>query len=262
LKRFYRWQKGLPKDKDPPETEWIKISNSNGKQILPEELLIEDDVQKMLTVCENSRDRAFLLSIFETGGRIAEVLNLRRKHVRFDDLGAVFAFSRKRGDRPARIIQAAPALSQWMNDHPDKDPESPLWLVIGIKSHGEPMLYDGARKLLRRLAKCAGVKKRVNPQSFRYAGASYLAHYMTERQMESYLGWSVGSKMPRIYVHLSGRDLDPVLSRINGIETKIEAASEKPKLTPKICPRCHQKSIGLDRFCSSCGLPLDRNGLS
>lgn len=160
LKRFYRWLRGLPRDKDPPETEWIKTTNNNGKQILPEELLTEDDIQKMFAVCENSRDRAFLLAVYETGGRIAEVLNLRRKHVRFDDLGAVFAFSGKTGDRPARIIQAAPALAEWMTDHPDKDPESPLWLCVGIKGHGEPMLYDGARKLLRRVAKLANIKKR------------------------------------------------------------------------------------------------------
>jgi hypothetical protein len=76
LKRFYRWQRGLPKNKDPPETEWIKISNSNGKQILPEELLAEEDIQKMLEVCENSRDRAFLLAVCSRIQNLKSSLNI------------------------------------------------------------------------------------------------------------------------------------------------------------------------------------------
>lgn len=212
LKRFYRWLRKLPDEQDPPATSLIKIRNGNSKQVLPEELLTETDIQKMHQFCQNSRERAFLLSVFETGGGIAEVLNLRRKHVRFDDLGAVFAFSGKTGDRPVRVISATPALAQWTNDHPQDDPDAQLGLVMGLKGRWEPMLYESARKLLRRLAKDAGIRKRVNPHLFRHARASFLAKHMTERQMASYMGWSVGSRMPRIYVHLSGRDLDPVLS--------------------------------------------------
>jgi integrase/recombinase XerD len=83
LKRYFRWLRHLPDDKDPPETSWIKINNHNGKRILPEELLTEEEIQKMLEVCENSRDRALLSTIYETGGRIAEVLTLQRKRVQF-----------------------------------------------------------------------------------------------------------------------------------------------------------------------------------
>jgi integrase len=50
-------------------------------------LLNEDDVTKLVAVCENSRDRAFVLCVFETGGRITELLNIRRKHVQFDQYG-------------------------------------------------------------------------------------------------------------------------------------------------------------------------------
>jgi integrase/recombinase XerD len=255
LKRFYRWLRHLPDDKDPPETSWIRISNSNGKRILPEELLTEEEVGKMLQVCDNSRDRAFLACIFETGGRVAEVLNLRRKHVEFDEYGAALILSGKTGDRRDRIIMAAPALASWMNDHPDKNPDAPLWLVIGVKNHYEPLMYDSARQLLKRLAERAGVKKRVNPHSFRHARASSLANVLTEQQLEQYLGWTPGSRMPKIYVHLSGRDLDSALLRMHGLSKETEA-SKTPKLTVKNCPRCKQKNGPVNRYCSSCGLPL------
>jgi integrase/recombinase XerD len=98
LKRFYRWLRGLPPGQNPPETAWIR-GNSVKNRILPEELLNEDDISSLLKACENSRDRAFVLTLYELGGRIGEVLSLRRKHVTFDTYGAVLLVSGKTGDR-------------------------------------------------------------------------------------------------------------------------------------------------------------------
>jgi integrase len=173
LKRFYRWLRHLPRKQDPPETAWISVGAGN-KQVLPEELLNEEDIAKMLLACETSRDRAFLLCVDETGGRIAELLNLQRRHVTFDEYGAILMVSGKTGDRRIRVVASVPALAQWLNDNPFKEPEAPLWIVIGDKHHGEPLLYDSARFLLRRLAEKAGVKKRVNPHSFRHSRGSWV----------------------------------------------------------------------------------------
>ena len=129
-----------------------------------------------------------------------------------------------------------------------------MWIITGDKHHGEPLLYDAARFLLKRLAQKAGVKKRINPHSFRHARASYLANHMTERQMEQYLGWTPGSKMPKIYVHLSGRDTDAALLRIHGLEAP--ETKKGPILSPTLCPRCQQRNDPTVRFCAKCGLPL------
>jgi integrase/recombinase XerD len=254
LKRFYRWLRHLPEEQDPPETAWIRIGNGF-KQVLPEELLTEDDIAKLVEACENSRDRALVLCTYETGGRIGELLNLRRKHVQFDEYGAVLMFSGKTGDRRVRVIAAAPALAQWLNDSPVKNPESPLWVIIGDRNHGEPLLYDSVRFLLRSLGKKCGLQKKVNPHAFRHARASFLANNLTERQMEQYLGWAPGSKMPKVYVHLSGRDVDSALLRMHGIETDAHEVS-RPKLSPVKCPRCNQSNGAESFYCCKCGLPL------
>jgi integrase/recombinase XerD len=110
LKRFFRWLRHLPRRQDPPETGWITVGTGN-KRVLPEELLSEDDVAKMLLACESYRDRAFLLCTDETGGRIAELLNLQRKHVTFDEYGAILIVSGKTGDRRIRVVASAPAFA-------------------------------------------------------------------------------------------------------------------------------------------------------
>jgi integrase/recombinase XerD len=128
--------------------------------------------------------------------------------------------------------------------------------VTGDAGQSEPLLYDGAWFLLKRLAKKAGVKKKVNLHAFRYSRASRLANALTERQMEQYLGWTTGSKMPRVYVALSGRDTDTPILRMNGIEVE-QAKTTKAKLPASTCPRCKQKNTALHRFCASCRLPLN-----
>jgi len=254
LKRFYRWLKSLPKGQNPPETAWISIGGGN-KRVLPEELLTQDEIMRLVKVCENSRDRALVLNIYETGGRIGELLNLRRKHVQFDQYGSTLIFSGKTGDRRVRTIESTPALAQWVNyDHPINDPEAPLWINTGDRNHTEALVYDAVRMLLRRLAHKAGIKKRVNPHSFRHARASYLANHLTERQMEQYLGWTTGSKMPQIYVHLSGREVDDALLQLHGMQR--EDPKKTPELTPLTCPRCNTKNLAMGKFCSKCALPL------
>lgn len=128
--------------------------------------------------------------MYETGGRIGELLNLRRKHVQFDNIGAVLIFSGKTGDRRVRLITTTPALSQWMLDHPLDDPDAPLWVTLGDRNRGAPLDYGAARYALQSLAERAKIKKRINPHSFRHARASYLANHLTEAQLGKYLGWT------------------------------------------------------------------------
>lgn len=255
LKRFYRWLRKLSPGQSPPETAWIRVRSAK-KKILPEELLTEDDVSALLSACENSRDRAFTMTLYELGGRIGELLSLRRKNVAFDEFGAVLILSGKTGDRRVRAIVSTAYLSQWLNDHPHKDPESPLWVSLSDSSRGKALDYASSRMLLQRLARRAGIRKRVNPQAFRHSRASFLANALTERQMEQYLGWVPGSRMPEIYVHLSGRDVDNALLAMNGIEIAKPRGLEV-KLKPKTCTRCEQKNEPISKYCSHCKMPLD-----
>ena len=72
--------------------------------------------------------------------------------------------------------------------------------------------------------------------------------------MNQVFGWKQGSDMPSVYVHLSGRDVDDALLGVYGLKT---VEQEKPKLTPKICPRCAVTNVLDAKFCSRCGLALD-----
>jgi ribosomal protein L40E len=90
---------------------------------------------------------------------------------------------------------------------------------------------------------------------FRHRRATKYARILTEEQMNQYFGWVHGSKMPRRYVHLSGRDVDPAILKAHGYKVPEEEVGRQK--SPKFCPRCRTKNSPLAQFCSKCGLALD-----
>ncbi|MCK4634960.1 MAG: zinc ribbon domain-containing protein, partial [Candidatus Aenigmarchaeota archaeon] len=62
--------------------------------------------------------------------------------------------------------------------------------------------------------------------------------------------------MPSTYVHLSGRDLDDAILRMNGI--KKEKEIEEKDFVPKNCQRCKEVNPPTAKFCKRCGLPMNQ----
>jgi len=255
VKRFWRWLKGLARGKDPPETEWITIGKAQSRTILPEDLLTKEETRKLIETAEHPRDKAYVAVADESGGRPGEVLTMKVRSVTFDEYGAVIVVRGKKGERRIRLVASAPDLAAWLHIHPERqNPNAPLWVNIGTTNHGRAYDYYAARKLLRELAERAHVRKRVNPYSFRHAAATYMANFLTEAQMCEYFGWKQGSKMPSVYVRLSGRDIDNRLLELHGLKPK---PNERLEQTVRACPRCEQKNSSASRLCSRCGSALD-----
>ncbi|MEM3027401.1 MAG: phage integrase N-terminal SAM-like domain-containing protein, partial [Candidatus Bathyarchaeia archaeon] len=59
LKRFYKWLKGN-NEEYPPEVKWIKTTLKAKDELLPEDLLTEEEISRLLGACDNPRDKAFI----------------------------------------------------------------------------------------------------------------------------------------------------------------------------------------------------------
>ena len=252
LRVFYRWLKA---DNYPEEVSWIKVRGSH-KHKLPEELLTPEEVNKLIDAADHIRDKAFISTLYESGCRIGELLCLQIKHVQFDEFGAVLLVNGKTGQRRVRVIASEPRLHQWIENHPLRyNPDAPLWITIGTNSRYKVWNYGTAKDVLKKIARKAGIKKRVYPHLFRHSRATHLANHLTEAQMKQYFGWVQGSDMASVYVHLSGRDVDNALLRLNGLEVKEEKREEQFKAL--ICPRCKARNSPDAKFCGNCGMCLD-----
>jgi ribosomal protein L40E len=58
-------------------------------------------------------------------------------------------------------------------------------------------------------------------------------------------------------VHLSSRNIDNALLKLNGIKTEDEVNNEEHTLRIKTCLRCQESNSPTSGFCSRCGCPLD-----
>ena len=226
---------------------WVKMAKPKG---LPNELLTERDVQALIDASLNSRDRAFIAMLYEGGFRIGELGTMRVKDLTFDQWGAIAMVTGKTGMRRVRLIWSMPYITQWITEHPKREErDAPLWVSL---RGGLRINYNATRIQLQKIAKRAGVEKRVNPHSFRHSRSTHLASRLTESQMEEYLGWVHGSRMPSIYVHMSGRDLDADLLKMYGLK----AETEEKKLELVVCPYCKTVNVQGARVCMNCKRPI------
>ncbi|MFA5032783.1 MAG: tyrosine-type recombinase/integrase [bacterium] len=272
IKRFYQWLRGIEeKGVYPDEVKWIPTTLKQDKHILPEELLTEDEINKMINAAEHPRDKALISTLADSGCRIGELLTLRLKHLIFDKYSAVLTVNGKTGMRRIRVIGATPYLASWKDVHPDKDdPEAPLWVVRGttkeiakdknkLKNYkfnwGYSIGYRGATKMLQKLAEKGKIKKRVNPHSFRHARATFLANKLTEAQLKELFGWTQSSDMAAVYVHMSGRDTDKALLNVYGLAQDEE--KERSKFELRKCSRCSKQNPATATICEACGGALD-----
>lgn len=253
LKKFYRFVANIDEKGVYPENiKWLRTNVKNNHKKLPEELLTEEEIELMIRNAKTTRDKAFISVLSESGCRIGEVANLKIKDVVFDEYGARITICGKTGARKIRLVNSAPYLQEWLNNHPfNQDSDSYIW----VRGDGKPLSYGRISELLKRIGEIAKIKKRIYCHLFRHGRATFLAKHLTEAQMKDCLGWTQSSKMAGIYVHLSGRDTDDAILKLNGL--KIEEEKKEQKLKPKVCLRCKTINEATNRFCKICGFVLD-----
>jgi len=257
LKQFYKWLKGVDNEY-PPEVKWLKPSMKRQEKYMLNEndLVTEEEVRKLIEATDQSRNKAIISLLAESGARIGEVGNLRIRDISFDKLGTIMTVNGKTGPRRIRVVHSTPYILTWVNNHPARhEPDAALWISMGSLNFRKPLRYEGFTKILREAFKKASIKKRCNPHIFRHSRASQLAKHMTEFQMNQYFGWIQGSDMPSTYVHLSGKDIDDAILKLSGVKTE-----EQPERVtkPSICPRCEYINPQGCVYCGRCAEILDK----
>ena len=254
IKIFYRW---LRKSDDyPEEVRWIEMNNRENNDKLPEEILTEEEVVKLSNAAYNLRDKALTLILYESGCRVGELRSLKLKNIQFDDYGCVLIIpGGKTGSRRIRIIKYTKDLLNWLDIHPTKnDSESYVWVSLG-KNKNQLLSYLEIREIFKRLAKRSGITKRVNPHSFRHARATHLAGMnVGDAIMKEIFGWKKDSRMASVYFHLSGKNVDDVLLKLNGFKPN---ETETKQISSRTCVKCGENNGILSHFCKKCNTPLD-----
>lgn len=248
FKLFLRWKN---QGQVPPCIAWWKAGRTD-TNLLPENILTEQEVLALLNHVPGGRDRTLVHLLYDTGMRVGEVLALQRQHLTFDNLGAIILIpGGKSGRRRLRAISSAPALREHINGMSDKRPEAPLWTTYA----GLPLGYQTVLHTIQRAAKRAGIGKDVRCHSLRHARATVLRRKgVSESSLRSQFGWTKDSVMVERYSHLSSEDVDNELAKATGLPTPKQ--DEKSCLAPVKCAICGRENDATYSFCTSCNSSL------
>jgi hypothetical protein len=223
-----------------------------------------ENIKDLLAVCETQRDRALVMLFWDSGARVSEILDSNIGDVRFDQYGAVVSVSGKTGRRNIRLVNAVPDLQQWINIHPMKnDPAAPLFVTSVKRGHPtvSRLTVRRVQNIFSRLGDLAGCSKDCNPHAFRHGRLTTRGKQLTESELREYAGWSKGSSMAAVYVHLSSRDIDDKILATEGIKQTPEDLQNGNAMKMIECPRCKRKNPPDAMYCFVCSMALNDEAL-
>lgn len=157
----------------------MRKATSRGR-IFPPEVLSRDEVMALIEACANTpagaRNRALIALLYRTGLRITEALSLEPKDLDFD--GGAVRVLRGKGGRSRTVgidPGAAAVVSEWLAIRE-------AWVVEGrsrattvfCQRDGRRLESSYIRVLVPRLARAAGIEKRVHPHGLRHTHAAEL----------------------------------------------------------------------------------------
>jgi len=231
-----------------------------------------------LKYCPDKRDRYYHAMAIDMSARPHEISGLKISDIRFNitDDGVQYAEVRKRdgktGPRTVPLIDSIPYLKEWITDHPTgTNPEAWLFVSLCTNSYGEKLTYagivyrysyyykkryfpeilnnenmhDADKAFIRNM-----LTKPWNLYVFRHGALTVKSQFLPESVLREHAGWTMSSKMPEIYVHLSGES-SKILLQKRGI-VKRQDKETSVALSCKQCPHCLEICKRDSRFCIKC----------
>jgi len=262
---FYRYHSNL--GIDPEE---IEIDKERGRQIRPNDLLTQEDIDALLTNCYGLRDRALLAMGLATGQRIDALRTLRNKHVTIQGQTMDITLNEEEGTLKGAngskpLLWSKHYVKSWYDNHPYKDdPEAALFCptpdapLPDDRDPQGPMHYQTIRDKLHRIGKKAGVEpeKSVYPHLLRHTAITRMVlEGLNEQKIKMIAGWSADSSEFETYVTLSDELSNDSIREDLGLPT----SGDVPVLgrpTLQECPECHDRLPEDPAHCPTCHVPL------
>ena len=260
LKQLWKIKNGRSLKERPTEIENISTCIKRSDVSQPKGLITDVEMKAMLKQCQ-PRDAAMLSLLYEAGPRVSELVALKKSDVEFLHEGARIHIPEgtKTGARSVLVVDAVPALAAWIQFHPMKDDDAPLF--VGKRGFGSKnwtaLAPESVNKMLKETAQKAGIRRRIYPHLYRHSSATSHAKHFTDRELMGYYGWR-SSKTVGVYVQMSGKDCDDAVLRMHG---RSEGEKIKDELEPKRCERCNFLNDVKNIRCGKCGLALDKMAL-
>lgn len=259
VKQFLRWHTG--------GADWVEdvtIGAAEDREVDPNDLLTDDEIQALLDAASKSRDQALIAMLADTGLRIGALASLRIRDLDLSGQTALVSINENANVKGASgtvpLTWSEGHLSTYLSTHPRRDvDDAPAFHKDAGHWDGEDdgaLAYQYLASRVKEVADDAGVDRdRVNLHNFRHTAISnWIRDGLTEQAIKHRASWDVDSDMIGVYSAVRDEELnDQILEHYD-----IAADGEGEHSTPDLeeCPRCQSALRGNERFCPSCAAPL------
>jgi site-specific recombinase XerD/phage FluMu protein Com len=227
------------------------------KPVDPDRLPTPKTVENMVKNTDRTRDKALIMTIWSSGGRIGEVLGLKWKDVLFQDEIVKVHFRRtKTGDSRKVPLRAGLLYLQELQEKDERssDPEA---FIFRNLNRDKQLSHAGVCEILRKARENTDIPARIktNPHAFRKGRATYLASEgMNQAQLCQFGGWVQGSSHVAKYVRMADSDVEQGIKELTGLDSGED--QDKVDLTPVKCYECKELNKFEAENCSNCGTVL------
>jgi integrase len=229
---------------------------------LPQEMLTEADIYKMIKACSNTRDQFFIALIgLDCALRPVEARNIKWGDIKKDQYGYfITVYTAKKSGmketRNVRIIKSEPYFIKWCENYPlERKDESYVFLA---NHNYTQWSNNGVDCLFRRLKAKLDFNKRLYPYLMRHSLITKMSKDPTIplSVLKKFIGHSLKSNTISEYIHYGDEDLMDMQLQYNGIKKARE--KQEIHIKPVVCPKC-QKSNAYDaEFCYFCNMALSQ----
>lgn len=202
LRKFFKWSG------QPDIIAHVKSKRVNNN-INRDDLLTADDINKLIESTRNPKYKAMVAFLYESGGRIQEVLSVKVKDIQDTDKGIVVSIPQTKTGNDYRRVLCVLSGQYLMNyiAYAGLKPDDVLFKLHKVN----------AWRFLIGLGKKAGITKPCNPHAFRHAQATSMIQLgYNESIIRKKLGWTGDSKMIGRYIHCVDDDVIDATVEKNG----------------------------------------------
>ncbi|RLE86522.1 MAG: recombinase XerC [Thermoprotei archaeon] len=162
--------------------------------------LTPDEVEAMINAASNLRDKLIVSMLYSTGMRVSELVNVRVSDVNLEERSIRV---RGKGGKERVVFFNGKPHSLLVEYLKHMRPDEYLFPGRG----GGHIHYVTVERIVRTLAKAAGIRKRVTPHVLRHSFATHsLTRGMDIREIQELLGHA-SLKTTQVYTHVVRRKL-------------------------------------------------------
>jgi len=207
IKSFYEITVGMPIKLD-------KIPYSKRDKKLPIVLSV-DEIQKMFSVCENTKHKVILALLYSCGLRVSELINLKWSHIDRSRMIINIILAKGKKDRQVMLTpELLPLLEKYYLEYKPKE-----YILNGQVPEKQLQYSDrSVGEVVKQLATKAGINKRVYTHLMRHCAFTHMVENGTDINLIQKLAGHSSVKTTSIYLHISHNHISKIQSPLSNIQ--------------------------------------------